>query len=193
MTELKIAWGVTGGGDLMKESAEVFKRVKDGLDPKITTYLSRAGEEVAKAYGVWDELKEVSPGGYYEEIFTENNQGASSYKAGRLYIRKYNVLFVSPATTNTIAKVVNGISDTLVTNIVALATKARVPTYIVPTDGKERSPKELPSFLAKEYEGLEYLPRDIDLENLELLEKIGATTLSDSMEIYDVVQKMSQK
>ncbi len=46
----------------------------------------------------------------------------------------YDLLIVSPATANTVAKIVYGISDTLVTNAVAQAGKGRVPTLIVPVD-----------------------------------------------------------
>ena len=37
---------------------------------------------------------------------------------GRLSLGKYDLLIVTPATANTVAKIVHGISDTLVTNAV---------------------------------------------------------------------------
>lgn len=43
---------------------------------------------------------------------------------------------VSPASANTVAKVVHGIADTLVTNAGASAQKGAVPVYIVSTDQK---------------------------------------------------------
>ena len=43
-------------------------------------------------------------------------------------------MIVSPTTANTVAKIVHGISDTLVTNAVAQAGKGRVRTLMVPVD-----------------------------------------------------------
>ena len=103
-------------------------------DVKVTTFLSSAGAEVVRIYGLWDKLMEISPGEYFQEILTEESQGASAPKAGRLFRGIYTALLVSPASTNTVAKIVHGISDTLVTNAVAQAQKGGVPIYIVPTD-----------------------------------------------------------
>ncbi len=50
---------------------------------------------------------------------------------------RYDLLVVSPATANTIAKIVHGIADTLVTNAVAQAGKGKVKTIIMPVDLEE--------------------------------------------------------
>jgi dihydromethanopterin reductase (acceptor) len=44
------------------------------------------------------------------------------------------MLIVSPTTSNTIGKIVNGIADTLITNAVAQSGKGLVETYIIPVD-----------------------------------------------------------
>lgn len=44
---------------------------------------------------------------------------------------------IYPATANTVAKMVYGIADTLVTSAFAQAQKGNVPAFIVPTDYKE--------------------------------------------------------
>ncbi|MBN2518164.1 MAG: hypothetical protein JXB14_04925 [Candidatus Altiarchaeota archaeon] len=190
---LKIAWGVTGGGNLLKESVDAFRKAKKELDPKITILLSRAGEEVTMIYGLRDGLKEVSPGGYYEEIFTEAEQGASAYKTGRFYLRRYDALFVSPTTTNTIAKIANGIADTLVTNAVALAMKADLPVYVLPTDNEPGRQGAFPPPLTKGLERMGYKTRQIDKENLRLLRKYGVCIMNDPAEIYATVRRMSKK
>jgi dihydromethanopterin reductase (acceptor) len=41
---------------------------------------------------------------------------------------------VSPATSNTVAKIAHGISDTLITTCVSLAVKGGIPVIIVPSD-----------------------------------------------------------
>jgi len=56
---------------------------------------------------------------------------------GRLSLGRYDLLIVSPATANTVAKIVHGIADTLVTNAVAQAGKGKVRTIIVPVDLEE--------------------------------------------------------
>ena len=131
---LSIAWGITGAGHFLKETFDVMSEIiKDG-DVKVTVYLSAAGSQVVKIYGLWEELKKISNGGYLQEILTEDKEGEASPKAGRLLRGVYKILIVSPATANTVAKIVHGIADTLVTNAVAQAQKGGVPVYVVPTD-----------------------------------------------------------
>ncbi len=144
---MKIAWCITGAGHFLEESYEVFRTIKKGVRPDvsnpkpqtpnlmITIFISNAGVEVLRMYGIFAKLKEISNGDYMEEIFTEPEQGSSSPKAGRFSLKKYDAVVVSPATSNTVAKIAYGIADSLVTNVVSLATKACIPVYIVPTDG----------------------------------------------------------
>jgi len=188
MDELKVAWGITGGGQHLKETLDVFRKIKGELDPKITTYVSAAGEEVARLYGVFDLLGHVSPGGHYEEIFTQSGQGASCMKAGRFYTREYAALFIAPATTNSVAKIARGIADTLVTNAATFALKYKTPLYILPTDGPDLKEIKIPDFLNREGKEVDVAiePRKVDMENLARLEKEGATVLEDAGEIYDI-------
>lgn len=132
-----IAWCITGAGHFLLESFEVFLKLASNKQFKITTFLSCAGEEVARIYGVLDKLKQISPGGYYQEIVLEREQGKGFPKAGRLARGTYALLVISPATANTVAKIACGIADTLVTSAFAQAQKGDIPVYIVPTDYKE--------------------------------------------------------
>ncbi len=72
--------------------------------------------------------------GKYRELATDSNQKFSYPITGRLSLGKYDLLIVSPATANTVAKIVSGIADTLVTNAVAQAGKGAVKTVMVPVD-----------------------------------------------------------
>ncbi|MFQ6126445.1 MAG: flavoprotein [Candidatus Heimdallarchaeota archaeon] len=54
--------------------------------------------------------------------------------SGPLQKGAYNFLLVVPATANTVAKIVVGIVDTLVTNSVSQAHKGAIPIYIFPVD-----------------------------------------------------------
>jgi len=136
-TVARVAWGITGGGHYLKETFSSVDNLSRSQGVLVTTFLTKAGVEVVRAYGLWDGLSRISPGGYYQEVFTDEDQGASAFKAGRLYRGMYHALLVSPATANTVAKIVYGISDSLVTNAVAEAQRGSVPVFIVPTDLEE--------------------------------------------------------
>lgn len=148
---MKLAWCITGAGHLLRESFEVFEELKERKkELKITSFVSRAAEEVIKMYGLQNDLARISNGRYLEECFFENNQGASFPKAGRFLLKKYDALVVSPATSNTIAKLAYGIADTLVTNAVSMAIKGNVPVYIVPVDIEGHIESKMPFFIDRE-------------------------------------------
>ena len=128
---MKIAWGITGAGHLLQESVDIL--VELSKEHTVTVMLSGAGEEVLKMYGLFDRVKNVT-GGYYRELVREDDQRSSFPMTGRFSLGKYDLLLVSPTTANTVAKIVNGISDTLITNAVAQAGKGGVKTCIVPVD-----------------------------------------------------------
>lgn len=128
---MKIAWGITGAGHLLLDSVQFLEKLSK--DHEVTVLLSKAGEEVLKMYGLFDRVKKVT-GGYYRELTREKDQESSFPITGRFSLGRYDLLIVSPTTSNTIAKIVNGIADTLITNAVAQAGKGRVKTYIVPVD-----------------------------------------------------------
>jgi dihydromethanopterin reductase (acceptor) len=130
---MRIAWGFTGAGHLLQESVDAL--VKLSKDHEITVMTSGAGEEVLKMYGLFETVKNLT-GGKYRELVLESDQRDSYPMTGRFSLATYDLLFVSPATSNTIAKIVNGIADSLITNAVAQAGKGKVTTYIVPVDLK---------------------------------------------------------
>ncbi|MFZ3170077.1 MAG: dihydromethanopterin reductase (acceptor) [Candidatus Methanoperedens sp.] len=148
---MKIAWCITGAGHFLRDSFDVFKYLKGkNNDLKVTSFVSRAAEEVIKMYGLQKDLINISGGNYLEECFCEQEQGASFPKAGRLLLKKYDALVVTPATSNTIAKLAYGIADTLVTNAVAQAVKGNVPVYIVPVDIEGHIESKMPFFIDRE-------------------------------------------
>ena len=66
---MRIVWCITGAGHLLRESFQVIKKLKEEIkDLKVTTLVSRAGEEVVKMYGLFGELYNISNGNYYEEL-----------------------------------------------------------------------------------------------------------------------------
>jgi|YelNatPaOPRAMG01_1025707.scaffolds.fasta_scaffold00284_28 dihydromethanopterin reductase (acceptor) len=134
---VQIAWGITGAGHFLKETFDVMGKVAELKKVKVTAYVSSAGIDVVKMYGFWDKLRLISPGKYLQEVFVEVEEGPSAPHAGRFNRKIYKALIVSPASGNTVAKVVHGIADTIVTNAVAQAQKGEVPVYIVPSDQHE--------------------------------------------------------
>ena len=109
----------------------------------VTTFMSRAGEEVARMYGLND-FSEVSDGSYLNEVYLDSNQGSSFPKIGRFNVGRYDVFILMPATSNTVAKIVYGIADTLVTNCAAQAMKSGIPSLIVPVDWEQKVTSEMP-------------------------------------------------
>ena len=128
---MRIAWAITGAGHLLRESVDIL--VELSKEHEVTVLLSEAGEEVLKMYGLFDSIKNLT-GGKYRELILEADQRASFPMTGRFSLGTYDLLIVSPATSNTIGKIVNGIADTLITNAVAQAGKGKVETCIIPVD-----------------------------------------------------------
>lgn len=128
---MRIGFAFTGAGHLLRESVQLAEKL--AKDNEVTVFLSGAAEEVLKMYGLYERVERLT-GGKYRELATDSNQKFSYPITGRLSLGKYDLLIVSPATANTVSKIVYGIADTLVTNAVAQAGKGAVPVYMVPVD-----------------------------------------------------------
>jgi archaeoflavoprotein AfpA len=129
----KVAWGITGSGDRMEETLNIMKEIKEHYknEVDIRVFLSKAGEQVVRWYKLYDQLNQN-----FEKIWVEFNSN-SPFLAGDLEVRKYEFLLIAPSTSNTVAKIAAGISDTLLCNSAIMALKAAVPVYIMPSDYKE--------------------------------------------------------
>lgn len=132
-------------------------------------YLSKAAAEVLNMYdfGVEGLRKRF-------RIFRDNT--ASAPPVGLFYHRHYHTVVVAPATSNTVAKCVVGISDTLVTNIFAQAGKCRVPAIVFACDNAPQLETEAPR------EWVTVYPRPIDLENTERLKSFPLVEVVDSFD-----------
>ena len=128
---MRIGFAFTGAGHLLRESVQLAEKL--AKDNEVTVFLSGAAEEVLRMYGLYERVERIT-GGKYRELATDSNQKFSYPITGRLSLGKYDLLIVSPATANTVSKIVYGIADTLVTNAVAQAGKGAVPVYMVPVD-----------------------------------------------------------
>lgn len=131
--KLKVAWGITGAGDKIAEivkTMEDLKKQSEGI-VEIEVYLSKAADTMLKFYRLEEELKKS-----FAKVTVESNSN-SPFLAGLMQSHKYEFLLIFPASSNTVAKIVNGIGDTLLTNSAIMSLKAFVPVWVMPVDYKE--------------------------------------------------------
>ena len=175
---LKIVWAITGSGDLISEVFEVMNELSQEKDLEITSVLSKAAIKVVNWYKLSDKLNSIS-----KKVLVEEDAN-TPFIVGPLQTGQFDCLLVAPATANTVAKVVNGIADTIVTNAISQTNKTGVGIYILPVDQKKgRTITILPGG-----KKLELTMRHIDVENTDKLRNLkGITTLTNPGEIRTVV------
>jgi archaeoflavoprotein AfpA len=129
----KVAWGITGAGDKIAEYITVMKEIQKEYAEtvEIQVFLSKAADLVLKYYRLEDELKQN-----FSKVRVEVNSN-TPFLAAWMQMRKYEFLLIAPATSNTVAKIANGIGDTMITNATIMSLKAFAPVYIAPTDYEE--------------------------------------------------------
>jgi len=129
----KVAWGITGAGDKIQEIVDTMKDLKKQSEDvlEIEVYLSKAADTMLKFYRLDEELKKS-----FAKVTVESNSN-SPFLAGLMQSHKYEFLLIFPASSNTVAKLVNGIGDTLLTNSAIMSLKAFVPVWVMPVDYKE--------------------------------------------------------
>lgn len=177
---LRIAWGITGCGDYLKESIDVMKEVTGEHNLEVRVFLSQAGEMVIKWYKLFNELKAGFP-----KIFVERSPNVP-FLAGDLQLGKYDFLLIMPSTSNTVGKIAAGISDTLLSNAAAQAMKGKVPVYIFPADQKKGDvTTDLPGG-----KKLTLTMRDVDIEAVDKLRKMpGITVMGHPDGIREIIKK----
>jgi archaeoflavoprotein AfpA len=169
---IRIAWGITGCGDRIQQIASLMMDMKKKYDNKVDIYSSKSGQMVLEWYKLWNTLKNE-----FSEIQVEANANAP-FLAGKLQTGYYKIFLVAPATANTVAKIAYGIADTLITNAVSQATKARIPAYIYPSDSKKGKVETiLPGG-----KPLKLNIRDVDVENVNRLRTMESITVLDDLE-----------
>jgi dihydromethanopterin reductase (acceptor) len=165
MEEKRIAWAITGAGHALGGCVEALMKLE-----RVDVFLSRASEEVLRIYRLdaWLDASDV-------RVYREKS--ASSPLMGRLFGGVYRMLVIAPATSNSVAKFVHGISDTLVTNFFAQAGKSRVPILVYPTD----LAPEMDS-VGPRGESVKVFPREIDLQNTHRLRAFAGVRVVSSRE-----------
>ncbi len=167
---VNIAWGITGAGDLLNEVFDLMDALSKHDDLRITAIVSKAGETVLKWYNLMEKLDNIA-----EKVKIEKDAN-TPFITGSLQTGKYKCLIVAPATANTVAKLVHGIADTLLTNCVSMVNKVKKDIYILPVD-RERG--TITTYLP-DGKPFELTMRDIDVDNTEKLRKMKGITVIDS-------------
>jgi archaeoflavoprotein AfpA len=130
----KVAWGITGGGDKIAEFLEIMKETRKQYENtvEIQVYLSKAAETVMKFYNLENELRNN-----FTKVTVEINSN-SPFLAAWMQMHKFEFLLIAPASSNTVAKIANGIGDSMLSNAAIMSLKAFVPVYVAPTDYREK-------------------------------------------------------
>ena len=157
----RIAWAITGSGHSLRECLEIIRKLDD-----VDLFLSKAAVEILQQYGY-----EHNVGRVFQD------KTASAVPVELFYHGVYQAVVIAPTSSNTVAKMVAGISDNLVTNIFAQAGKCRVPCIVFACDTEPEMESEAPKDnIVKVY------PRRIDLENMQKLKTFEETTVAANMQ-----------
>ena len=162
----RYAWLLTGSGHYLPECIAAALAL-----PAVDFFLTRAAEEILPMYD-WSvaRLKEHLAG--RGRVIRDSSHSAAP--VGLLYRNHYHTVVVAPATSNTVAKCVAGISDTLATNMYAQAGKCRIASIVFACDTEPVVVTEAPGGQVILY------PRAIDLANSDLLKSFEFTTVVTS-------------
>ena len=161
--ERRLAWALTGSGHFFTECLDLMSRLE-----RFDLFISRAAAEVVRMYKA--EMRGLPRD---TRIFKDTT--ASAAPVGLFYQGVYHTLVLAPATSNTVAKCVAGISDTLATNVFAQAGKCRIPAIVFACDTAPELDTMAPGGMVKVF------PRRIDLDNVERLKRFEATEIVLSM------------
>jgi dihydromethanopterin reductase (acceptor) len=154
----RFAWCLTGSGHYLEESIALAQRL-----PALDLFLSDAAEEVLPIYGM--KLEDLRPR-FAPGFRLVRDKTASAVPVGMLYDDVYHTVVVAPATSNTVAKCVVGISDTLPTNMFTQAGKLGIPGIVFACDTEPVVVTKSP------HDWVTLRPRKLELDNVERLRAI---------------------
>lgn len=156
------AWVLTGSGHFFVESFALIRTLEH-----CDIFVSKAANEVLRMYGLKLEFPDT--------MRVLHDKTASAVPVGGFYHGMYHSVVIAPATSNTVAKCVVGISDTLATNVYAQSGKCRVPSIVFACDTAPELETMAPGGMVKVY------PRAIDLENTARLKTFERTEVVESL------------
>lgn len=181
----KILWGMTGTGYVLQESIDLMRELQENHDIDLTVILSKEGAAVVKWYKKWLNLTEA-----VKKVKVEKTPNIPFY-AGPLQLGKYDMFIVCPVSANSVAKIVYGIADTLITNCIAQSIKGGQRVYIFPSD------QDTEPIVTTRPDGSPLILkiRDIELENVKRLKILeGVQVISEFSEIRKlIIEKIKEK
>ena len=176
----KLMWGMTGTGYVLQESIDLMKELQEDFNIDLTVILSKEGAAVVKWYKKWLALTDA-----VKKVKVEKTPNIPFY-AGPLQLGNYDFFLVCPVSANSVAKIVYGIADTLITNCVAQSIKGGQTVYIFPSDQDTEPivtsrPNGSPLILKI---------RDIEIENIKRLKQMeGIFVIEKFEDIRDNILK----
>ncbi|MFX1321586.1 MAG: flavoprotein [Promethearchaeota archaeon] len=181
----KLMWGITGTGFVLQESIDLMKELQENYNVDLTVILTKEGAAVVKWYKKWLPLTET-----VKKVKVEKTPNIPFY-AGPLQLGQYDMFLVCPVSANSVAKIANGIADSLITNCVAQAIKGGVTVYLFPSD------QDLEPIVTSRPDGSPLILkiRDIEIENIKKLKKMeGIQVISDFSQIKALtLEKIKEK
>ncbi|MCF2137076.1 MAG: archaeoflavoprotein AfpA [Candidatus Thorarchaeota archaeon] len=179
---MKIAWGITGAGDLLSETIDAMERFRESTGARIDVFVSKAGSQVLHWYHLWERLNSA-----FERVKTEVNANVP-FIAGPLQIGKYDALVIAPLTANSAAKIAYGIEDTLLTNAVGQTLKGTTPVFLLPVDHTLGAVETV----APDGTRFTIKTRKIDVENVERLRQMsGVVVVTSVTDLMAQLQSLS--
>ena len=162
------------GGKDHRKAAELTDNVMEFLDKEI-----KRGE-----IPTVEQVQDI-----VEKVLIEEDAN-TPFIVGPLQTGKFRCLLVAPATANTVAKIVHGIADTIITNAVSQTNKSNTPIYILPVDRQKGKTKTiLPGG-----ESFELCMRDVDVHNTDILKGMrGIGVLNSPFEIKNILAEVVKK
>ena len=181
---LKVVWGITGSGDKMPETVAAMAAARERLDLEITAAVSIAGVRVLRWYKLTETVEEIA-----KSVKIEKDAN-SPFITGPLQIGQYDCLLVAPATANSVAKIVHGIEDSMLTNAVGQTAKSTTPIYIMPVDLRPGTTVTM----RPGGERLELKIRAIDVENTNKLRTMeGISVFESPAEIEGILRACAER
>jgi flavoprotein len=149
-----------------------MKELQEDFNVDLTVILSKEGAAVVKWYKKWLALTDA-----VKKVKVEKTPNVPFY-AGPLQLGNYNFFLACPVSANSVAKIVYGIADTLITNCVAQAIKGGQTVFIFPSDQDTEPivtsrPNGSPLILKI---------RDIEIENIQKLRQMEGIFVIEKFE-----------
>lgn len=178
MPTQRLAWAITGSGHYLRECIDVLKTLSNQHAAHVDIFLSKAAAEIIRQYGFQQQLDDTGC-----RVFQDKT--ASSVPVEFFYQGQYHTLVIAPATSNTVAKMAYGFSDSLVTNLYAQAGKTRVPSIVFACDTVPALGDTFIESEAPRENIVKVFPREIDLENVVKLSRFESTQVVASVDALE--------